>query len=298
MTLQQILYFREIAYTQNFTQAAQNLFVAQSGLSHSIQCLEKELGVPLFLRRSGKKVILTSYGQAFLPYAEQMLSDLDTGRKVIDQMRNPNSGVVSVTYSYVNCFYLIQKLFQKFYEENRYDDIMVRFEINQGRSLIEHAVASGEQNLAFSCTPSFEGVTSVPVAKQELFLMLPANHPLAGAPAVSLQDIKNYPLVGLYQNWNLSNWINGMFEQEGLHPNILEYFHDWATQMNYVALGIGLAISPRIPVNSDLIVSVPLDHPGRFRNIYLHWASNQKLPAPAEFVRQYCLDYFREPAVF
>ncbi len=74
MTLQQIIYFIEIAHTQHFTQAAQNLFVSQSALSYSIQALERELGVPLFIRRkSERKVEMTAYGKKFLPYCEMAL---------------------------------------------------------------------------------------------------------------------------------------------------------------------------------------------------------------------------------
>lgn len=294
MTLQQILYFKEIAKTQNFTQAAQSLFVAQSSLSHSIQCLEREVGVPLFVRKSGKKAMLTSYGQAFLPYADQILNNLEEGQKIIDRMRNPNSGVVTVTYSFVNCFSLVSMVFKDFYAEHSYNDISVRFEINQGRLLIEKNVAMGEQDLAFSCTPSYDGLNTLPIVQQELFLMLPVNHPLARKKKLSLFDVKDELFVGYYSSWNLSNWIVGMFESCGLQQNVMEYFPDWATQLTYVAMGIGLAITPRLPIDPKLIAMVPIDHPNRYRNVYLHWAANRKLSSSAEYVKQYCIDYFKE----
>lgn len=293
MTLQQIRNFREIAKTQNFTLAAQNLYVAQSGLSYSIQSLEKEIGVPLFVRKSGKKVMLTAYGQAFLPHAKQILSDLDASQKTIEHMRNSNSGVVTVTYSYNNCHALIPLVFGEFYKEHNYNDITVRFEINQGKSLIERSVAVGKQDLAFSCTSAFEGLTSVPIARQELFLMMPVSHPLAGSEKLTLQEVKDELFVGFYQHWNLSNWITGMFEQEGLQQNVLEYFQDWATQMNYVAMGLGIAISPSLPVDRNYVAMVPIDHPKRFRNIYLHWPKTRKLSASAEYVKDYCIEFFQ-----
>lgn len=293
MTLLQIQYFQEIARTGSFTLAAQKLHTAQSGLSYSIQSLEKELGVPLFIRSNGKRVTLTGYGEAFLPHAERILTDLAEGRSTIERLRNPNSGVVTVAYSHANCSSLIALLFKSFYERHSYDEISVRFSVNQGETRIERHVAMGETDLAFSCTPSFEGVRSQPVARQELFLILPVGHRLAQAERVSLREVKDEPFVGYHQNWNLSNHVAGMFEQEGLLPNMLEYFPDWAATVNYVAMGLGLAVLPRFPMDSDYVSAVPIDHPGRFRNIYLHWTGSRMLPPPAEYVRRYCIDFFK-----
>ena len=47
MTLQQLIYFREVADTRNFTKASKNLNVTQSALSYSIISLERELELPL-----------------------------------------------------------------------------------------------------------------------------------------------------------------------------------------------------------------------------------------------------------
>ena len=191
MTLQQIKYFREVAKLHHFTLAAQNLYITQSSLSHAIQSLEQEIGVPLFVRKSGRKVELTSYGKTFLPYAEQILRSFDSGQEAIERMRNPNSGMVSVAYSYINGHSLVPQLFLRFYDEHSYDDISVQFEINHGRLLIEKELQMGQRDLAFSCTPAFEDLKSVPVAKQELVLLVPADHPLSGEKRVSLNDIRD-----------------------------------------------------------------------------------------------------------
>ena len=49
MNLQQLRYFHKIAALKNYTKASEELFVAQSSLSHSMAKLEHELGVPLFI---------------------------------------------------------------------------------------------------------------------------------------------------------------------------------------------------------------------------------------------------------
>lgn len=62
MTFNQINYFLTIAKHLNFTQAASELFVAQSTLSRSMAALEAEIGVKL-LQRDFHNVTLTAAGE-------------------------------------------------------------------------------------------------------------------------------------------------------------------------------------------------------------------------------------------
>lgn len=53
MTLQQLQYLVALAESNSINQAAQNLFVSQSGISKAIKQLESELGFPLLERAAG-----------------------------------------------------------------------------------------------------------------------------------------------------------------------------------------------------------------------------------------------------
>ncbi len=293
MTLQQIVYFVEVARTQHFTKAAQNLYVSQSSLSHSIQLLEKELEVPLFVRKSGKKVVMTEYADAFLPYCERILLEIDNSKQEIERMRNPMSGTVSVGYSYVNCATLVPDLFNQFYLDNDYEDITVEFFINHERIRLEEQAAQGKLDLVFSCTPGWDGLESVVVDRQDLVVMLPINHPLAQEKSVTVEQIKDEPIICYYHGWNLSNKVEEIFRESGYRPNFTHFTIDWSAQVAMVSLGLGIMISPRLPVDPHLVSVVELDHPLRSRDVYMLWPENRKLSPAAEYVRKYCLDYFR-----
>jgi DNA-binding transcriptional LysR family regulator len=61
-----------LAETNNFQEAANNLFISQSSLSKHISAIEKELGVQLF-DRSTRNVKLSKYGRLLLPYAYKVV---------------------------------------------------------------------------------------------------------------------------------------------------------------------------------------------------------------------------------
>ena len=50
MTFQQLSYLLEVDRTKSFSQAAKNLFVAQSTVSNAVSALETELNCRIFIR--------------------------------------------------------------------------------------------------------------------------------------------------------------------------------------------------------------------------------------------------------
>lgn len=75
MEIRNLNTFLCVAALQNFTQASQRLGYSQSNVSAQIKQLEQELGFMLF-DRIGRNVFLTSYGEAILPYARQVVSSM------------------------------------------------------------------------------------------------------------------------------------------------------------------------------------------------------------------------------
>ncbi|HCW0983406.1 LysR family transcriptional regulator NmoR [Pseudomonas aeruginosa] len=76
MNLSSLEIFRAVAHEASVTRAAQQLQRAQSNVTTRIRQLEEDLGVELFLR-DGKRMSLTERGSEFLAYAEQLLALAD-----------------------------------------------------------------------------------------------------------------------------------------------------------------------------------------------------------------------------
>lgn len=295
MTIQQLIYFREVANTLHFTKASQKLYVTTSALSYAISTLERELGVPLFIRETGKQVRLTRYGRALLPLSEKAIACFDEIEAEIHSLRNPMSGVVNVVYSYINGNRFIPRMFSAFNAANEYPEISLNFEVNHARFHFEPDVVGGKFDLAFSCTPATEGLEVVPFARQELFCMLPADHPLATRASVTIEDLANESIVAYDQGRNLDRCVLEMFASCGVVPNIIEYTDEWASLFSLVALGKGAAIFPLMPFDATLVTPVPIDHPMHIRDVYMMWPSDRKLPAYVEYVRDFCLNFYETP---
>lgn len=80
--------------TLNFTLAAKNVGLTQSGISQHILRLEKQLGVPLF-ERVNKKVFLTDAGNMLRSYVDQYLDQVELLKEKISSQNVALSGLVS-----------------------------------------------------------------------------------------------------------------------------------------------------------------------------------------------------------
>lgn len=88
MELRHLTTFKSIVEKGGFKKAAEQLGYAQSSVTTHIKELEEELGKPLF-DRLGKKVILTQYGQQFLPYAIKIIDLYSQAKDTLNRDDEP-----------------------------------------------------------------------------------------------------------------------------------------------------------------------------------------------------------------
>ena len=87
--------FLECARRGSLGRAAGALNLSQPAVTRTLKVLEGGYGVPLF-ERTTRGVVPTAYGEALLPYAQLIVSELANAGAVIEQMRGASRGVVRV----------------------------------------------------------------------------------------------------------------------------------------------------------------------------------------------------------
>lgn len=95
MELSELEAFIAITRAGGFTRAATVLCISQPAISRRIELLERELGAPLFERISAG-VRLTEAGQAFLPYAQQVLAAMHDGAAAVRALEEEEQGSITL----------------------------------------------------------------------------------------------------------------------------------------------------------------------------------------------------------
>lgn len=291
MTLQQLLYFVKMSYTLHYTRAAEQLNISQPSLSYALSELSKELGVQLF-EKTGKKVSLTEYGDAFLPYAESALNILSQGEMQLTNMRAPSNGYINLGYIYSVSFDAIPYLMDKFYIYQGNRNIHFNFQVNMTNLLIEKLL-DGTLDVVMAPLPETvdEHIEFIPVFKQELYLVVYNDHPLAKHKSVTIEDFKNEKFIMINKNTDLSLQTDSLFKGHNLIPDIAFKVDECNSMAAFVGAKLGITIMPKIPsLDSYKVTAIPFKGRSITRTIYLLWNNrNQLTPALKSFLN-YCND--------
>ncbi|ABR73459.1 LysR family transcriptional regulator [Actinobacillus succinogenes] len=94
--LDSLKYFCLAAETLNFREAASRLAISPSVITRVINELENELGEQLF-KRNTRNIRLTSFGEQFLPKAQQLLTDSENLFRMGKTPNDDLAGIVRIT---------------------------------------------------------------------------------------------------------------------------------------------------------------------------------------------------------
>ena len=291
MTLIQLEYFRTLAHMLHYTRAAEELHIAQPSLSYSIRALENELGIPLF-ERHGRSVHLTPYGEQFLLYAEKALQYISDGMKAVAETRSSVPQIVRLGYFHSVSATLVPDLVNRIRSEEG-DALRTRFHFSEAPSfdLLEE-LKSGSLDIAF-CLHLDDAVESVPVLRQQLFLVVRQDHPLASKPSVCFEEFADEPQIMLTRTSRLHAQMNEIYREHGRIPNVVFEVRECNAALQHILLGSGVSVLPRVPMadSNPRLTVLPIDgDPGRFsRTVYLCWKKDRPLSPAARRVRDTAL---------
>ncbi|MBD9413098.1 LysR family transcriptional regulator [Pseudomonas sp. PDM16] len=263
MDLTNLAIFRAVALEQSVTRAAQNLQRAQSNVTTRIQQLEEELGASLFLRE-GKRMLLTEQGRAFLAYAEQLLALADEARQALHP-QHP-AGTLRLGSMESTAAARLPQPLARFHREYP----QVSLEVSTGPSLaLLDAVLARRLDCALIAQPyswqqgSWQaeelpsGVDAQAVFREELLLVLPADHPPVEHPEqVQVRTLAGFAQGCSYRHIALS-WLGA-----GGPPMRVQEVGSYHSILACVAAGACVSVVPRslleLPRQAPAVQSVPL----------------------------------------
>jgi DNA-binding transcriptional LysR family regulator len=93
--LRQLRHFLALVEERSITRAAKRELIVQSGLSNSLQALERELGTPLYLRGT-RPVRLTAAGEALVGPARRTVASAAEAEQAVHHTRDVLIGTLRV----------------------------------------------------------------------------------------------------------------------------------------------------------------------------------------------------------
>ena len=197
MTIQQCKYVLEIAKTGSFSEAAKQLFVAQSSLSVSIKILEQEFNIRIF-ERSGNGVLLTEEGAEFVRYASQICQDCDfVEKRYSAQAVQEKLYIATQHYDFIAdifCTYLNNVCADSFkFAIKEIETYNVIHEVEMAYSDIGIIAIKDKDNDIMKRYLTNKRLSFTPLIKAYPHVFFRKGHPLCQSSNLQIIELKNYP---------------------------------------------------------------------------------------------------------
>ena len=296
MELRQLRYFVVLAHRLHFTQAAEEVAIAQPALSQQIQALERELGVRLF-ERTSRHIRLTPAGQGLLVHAERVLADVDTLSTEMAAYAGLHRGRLRIGLHQTLGVSWLSGLLARFH--GRYGGIEMVLHEGVTEPMLER-VEEGKLDLIWMHTigtlfPKMalsKQIETKAVLTEAVLLGAGPQHRLAGRKQISWTSLQAEAFVLFQPGSGLRQIVMHLSQQAGFLPQVIFESGDMGMIRALVSEGMGISVFPHSVIDAPGRSLVPLDLSPALppRTVQLAWhrqrASTPTIQAFLDFVQE------------
>lgn len=240
----------------SFTKAAEVLGYTQSGLTHMMNSLEKEVGFTL-LERGRSGVRLTGEGERIAPAVREFLQANARLDSVIEQVASSRTEIIRVSAYASIAMHWLPGIIQRFREEC--PDVDVDIRMADHVDVPYELLAQGKMD-AILVSPQDEGQYEwVHLADDPMFAVLPRDFDTQGMTAFPLAAFEARDFIMPSQGFDKD--IMRIFNRIGVKPHILPTWVDDPTVISMVSHGLGVSMMTELTVRgrTDGVKLLPVE---------------------------------------
>ncbi|WP_424494398.1 LysR family transcriptional regulator [Salinimicrobium sp. GXAS 041] len=186
MTITQLHYVLAVAEHQNFTKAAQKVFVTQPTLSMQIQKLEDELDVLIF-DRSKKPIELTETGKKIVQQARNIVNESDRIKDIVDQQKGFVGGLFRLGIIPTVMPTLLPMFLTNFIR--KYPKVKLKIEELHTEAMMEK-LKDGHLDAGIAATPlKMDNIKEQPLYYEPFVGYIPSGHRLHSQEKLEVNDL-------------------------------------------------------------------------------------------------------------
>jgi len=240
-TLQQLQAFLAVVDHGGFTAAGRQLGSSQPAVSRAIASLERELGLPLLMRRADG-VGLTEAGTRAIMHARESVRHWQLMAAEISAMAGEVAGILRVASLPFTTDALITPQLRTFAE--RHPGVEIRI-LEGGELEIRDWLDQGAVDAGVVSLPA-KGLTTAFLAAQDMLAVVPADHRLARLDEICYADLAKEAFVRA--TGGCARFFMAVARQVGVEFDAAYEARDMAAVVEIVRAGLGVSILPAAAV--------------------------------------------------
>jgi len=271
--------FVAVAENRSFSRAARAMHSTQPTLSRQISRLENELGTKLF-QRYGRHVECSATGQLLLPLAQAIITRTEEAISLIREQAG--TGPSTVRFGAVGnvMAVLLTPILVSFLAA--YPRVSIDL-VEKDDAQLEQSVVTGELDCAVMTPWGSTRTAYQHLLTEEILLVVPREHRLAGEPAVALSMLAGESILLPRSTMNAGNVTADALRRAGFEPRFSYRANYPELTKALVRRGLGVAPMPRMllgPEGMDGLVAIPFEVP-LYRDLNLIYPRDRPLSSGA-----------------
>lgn len=274
----------------SFTKASEVVGYTQSGLTHMMDALEREIGFPL-LQRNHNGIQLTEQGMQLMPAIREFLqanANLENQIQVIAQQKTEVIRIAA--YASIAMQWM--------------PEILYRFrricpEVNVDLRMVDHALEpfelleNGRTDVIFASRQSYSCCDWIPLYHERMYAILPRDYPLGGREVFPLEEYADQEFIMPYGKFD--NDVKAALDPVGVKLNARVSRVDDETVIRMVGRGLGVSMMTELMIRgrTDDVLCVPVEPPA-IRELGMGTHVKKKETESIRKLKDCVLDFIRE----
>ncbi|MBQ3533962.1 MAG: LysR family transcriptional regulator [Clostridia bacterium] len=239
----------------SFTKASEVVGYTQSGLTHMMDALEREVGFPL-LQRSHNGIRLTEQGTQLMPAIREFLQANANLENQIRTIANQKTGVIRIAaYSSIAMQWM--------------PEILYRFrrlcpEISVDLRMVDHALEpfelleSGQTDVIFASRQNYSFCDWTPLYREKMYAILPRDYPLVENGVFPLTEFAGKEFLMPHGRFDID--VKAALAPVGIKLNVRASRVDDETVIRMVGRGLGVSMMTELMIRgrTDDVLCVPV----------------------------------------
>ncbi|MBI2379956.1 MAG: LysR family transcriptional regulator [Gammaproteobacteria bacterium] len=254
--------FYTVARLLSFTKAAEALHMTQPAVTFQVRQMEEYFTARLF-DRTHNRIRLTEAGKRAYEYAQRIFGLYEEMEHAVRELTGEVSGVLLIGASTTVAEYLLPPLLGHFKRE--YPDVQIRLKVSNTEGIVG-LVENNLVDLGFIEGTVENSSFSVQICHdEELVVVVPPGHALAGHAGVAPSELTGYPWICREEGSGTREIIAHYLQDNGMHYadlNVVMELGSPEAIKGAVEADMGISVMPSATIAKELklgtLRSVPL----------------------------------------
>lgn len=242
----------------SFTKASEVVGYTQSGLTHMMDALEKEIGFPI-LRRSHSGIQLTEQGARLMPAIREFLQANANLENQIQAIAQQKTEVIRIAaYASIAMHWMPELLY-------RFRRLCP--EVTVELRMVDHALEpfelleNGQTDVIFASRQNYSCCDWIPLYNEQMYAILPKDYSLNGRTAFPLEEFAGQEFLMPYGRFDID--VEAALAPAKVKLNAQLSRVDDETVIRMVGRGLGVSMMTELMIRgrTDDVLCVPVSPP-------------------------------------